>query len=86
MSDIYLIGHSKNNISIFNVVCVIWRNRYIFKMRNTGRIPSSDGNLIIFENLDIPIAIEVPRFPPPIICTFISIFYFWFFFFFSFSQ
>jgi hypothetical protein len=27
------------------------------------RIPSSDGNLIIFENLDIPIAIEVPRFP-----------------------
>jgi hypothetical protein len=44
-------------------------------MRNTGRIPSSDGNLIIF--LDIPIAIEVPRFPP-IICTFISIFYFWF--------
>jgi hypothetical protein len=32
-------------------------------MRNTGRIPSSDGNLIIFENLDIPIAIEVPRFP-----------------------
>jgi hypothetical protein len=45
-------------------------------MRNTGRIPSSDGNLIIFENLDIPIAIEVPRFPPSIICTFISIFYF----------
>jgi hypothetical protein len=32
-------------------------------MRNTGRIPSGDGNLIIFENLDIPIAIEVPRFP-----------------------
>jgi hypothetical protein len=25
-------------------------------MRNTSRIPSSDGNLIIFENLDIPIA------------------------------
>jgi hypothetical protein len=46
-------------------------------MRNTGRIPSSDGNLIIF--LDIPIAIEVPRFPP-IICTFISIFCFWFLF------
>jgi hypothetical protein len=46
-------------------------------MRNTGRIPSSDGNLIFFENLDIPIAIEVPRFPP-IICTFISIFYFGF--------
>jgi hypothetical protein len=49
-------------------------------MRNTGRIPSSDGNLIIFENLDIPIAIEVPRFPP-LICTFISIFYFLVFFF-----
>jgi hypothetical protein len=42
-------------------------------MRNTGRISSSDGNLIFFENLDIPIAIEVPRFP--IICTFISIFF-----------
>jgi hypothetical protein len=53
-------------------------------MRNTGRIPSSDGNLIIFENLDIPIAIEVPRFP--IICTFISIFYFGFCFFFFFQS
>jgi hypothetical protein len=48
-------------------------------MRNTGRIPSSDGNLIIFENLDIPIAIEVPRFPP--IIYFHLYFLFWFFIF-----
>jgi hypothetical protein len=33
-----------------------------FEMGNTGRISGND-NLIVFENLDIPIAIEVPRFP-----------------------
>jgi hypothetical protein len=49
-------------------------------MRNTGRIPSSDGNLIIFRNLDIPIAIEVPRFPLLYVLSSL----FWFFYFFSF--
>jgi hypothetical protein len=48
-------------------------------MRNTGRIPSSDGNLIIFENLDIPIAIEVPRFPLLLYVLSFSIFVFLFF-------
>jgi hypothetical protein len=44
------------------MLCVLSDEIIIFQDAHT--IPSSDGNLIIFENLDIPIAIEVPRFPP----------------------